>query len=344
MKNCILSVIIPLYQKAYYIQECIDSLYAQGISEEMFEVIIVDDGSTDGGGKIVDDIMREHSNLRVFHKPHKSAGAARNTGLRAARGEYIHFVDADDLLFPGAYVQLFSLIQEKKTDIVQFRLVREGEKQQSYQEKCIEYEGSIRGYIRNKGVRVSSCNKWFRKEFLTMHHVAFPLYSYSEDTAFTWSVLRYEGSLLVTNIPVYYYRVGENSIERNREVKVVKETIMDLIATNLQLRNVASNYIDCPAVKDIFLHKYHVLFNRILCTPYCYRELKDVFSQCAKIGVSHLHGRGISLWVVNFLYHHPLIYYVCHPMILRLYFHRTSAGKGGTDFIGSRLNNEKHRF
>lgn len=86
MTKCKLSIIIPLYQKAYFIRECVASLYAQGIGEDMFEVIIVDDGSTDGGGKIADAIMRERSNVHVFHFKHEGAGAARNTGLRVAKG------------------------------------------------------------------------------------------------------------------------------------------------------------------------------------------------------------------------------------------------------------------
>lgn len=340
MANCKLSIIIPLYQKAHYIHECVDSLYAQGIGEDMFEVIIVDDESTDGGGKLADTIMGEHTNVRVIHLRHGGAGAARNAGLHEANGEYIHFVDADDLILPDAYSQLFHSIQDKQIDIVQFSLIRECEKQQSPQEVCIEYVGSIRGYIRDNGVRVSSWNKWFRRDFLISHHVAFPLYSYSEDTAFTWSVLRYEGTLLVTNLPVYYYRVGQNSIERNREVEVVKQTVMDLIVTNMQLKNVAPSYVDCPAVRGNFSHKYHVLFNRILCTPYSYKELKDVFSQCAEIGISHLH-ESRFLKVVNFLYHHPFIYYVFYPLIHHLYFQKLSVGQDGTDFIGTRLSSGK---
>lgn len=336
-----LSIIIPLYQKALYIRECVDSLYAQGIGEDMFEVIIVDDGSTDGGGELADTVMGEHTNLRVIHIQHEGTGAARNVGLREARGEYIHFVDADDVVFPNAYARLMSLIHQQPMDIVQFVLIREGKELPPSQEDCIEYSGSIRGYIRDKWVRVSPCNKWFRKDFLTSHQIGFPSYAYSEDTFFTWDALRYEGTLLVCNLPVYYYRVGQNSIERCRDVEIVKQTIMNLLATNMQLRDVASCYDDCPAVKSSFTHKYHVLFNRILCTPYSYRELKGVFSQCAKIGISHLH-ESKFLWMINFLYHYPFMYCVCHPLIIRLYFRKLSMGKGDTDFIGDRITNERH--
>lgn len=331
-----LSIIIPLYQKAAYIRECVDSLYAQGISEDIFEVIIVDDESTDGGGKLADIIMGEHINLKVIHLQHKGAGTARNAGLREARGEYIHFVDADDLVLPNAYSHLFPLIQDRHADVVFFEYEREGSKKSFQEETCIVYLGMIHEYIRSKSVNVNVWNKWFRKEFLTAHHVTFPMYSYSEDTAFIFDVLQYGGSLLVTNLPVYCYRVGENSIERDRDVNVVKKTIENLIATNLQLRNVASYYEDCPAVKGNLTHKYHVLFNRILCTPYSYKELKTVFSQCAKIGISHLH-KSKFLKAINFLYHHSFIYYICHPLIVSLYFHKLRAGKGDTDFIGNKL-------
>lgn len=336
MTNCKLSIIMPLYQKAHYIQECIDSLYTQGIGEDLFEVIIVDDESSDGGGRLADTNMENHANLRVIHIQHKGTGAARNAGLREAKGEYIHFVDADDVVLPNAYSRLMPLIQDKQADIVFFDYEREGRKKAFQEEECIVYTGSIHEYIRENRVNVNVWNKWFRKEFLTAHQTAFPLYSYSEDTAFTFNVLKYDGSLLVTNMPGYFYRVGENSIERSRYVKVVKETIVDLICTNMYLKNVASCYKDCPVVRGNFSHKYHVLFNRILCTPYCYKELKRVFSQCAEIGISHLNVNKF-LKVVNFLYHHPFFYYVCHPLILYLYFLRFKVGKGDTDFIGGRL-------
>lgn len=336
MTNCKLSIIIPLYQKALYIHECIDSLYTQGISEELFEVIIVDDGSSDGGGILADTIVRDHANLRVIHIQHKGTGAARNAGLREAKGDYIHFVDADDVVLPNAYSRLMPLIQDKQADIVFFDYEREGRKKAFQEEECIVYTGSIHEYIRENRVNVNVWNKWFRKEFLTAHQTAFPLYSYSEDTAFTFNVLKYDGSLLVTNLPVYYYRVCENSIEQSRYVKVVKETILNLICTNMYLKNVASSYKDCPAVRGNFSLKYHVLFNRILCTPYCYKELKRVFSQCAEIGIEHLN-KSKFLRMVNFLYHHPFFYYVCHPLILHLYFLRFKVGKDGTDFIGGSL-------
>lgn len=337
MTNCKLSIIIPLYQKAPYIQECIDSLYAQDISEDLFEVIIVDDGSLDGGGRLSEINMENHANLRVIHIQHKGTGAARNVGLREAKGEYIHFVDADDVVLPNAYSRLMPLIQDKQADIVFFDYEREGRKKAFQEEECIVYTGSIHEYIRENRVNVNVWNKWFRKELLTAHQTAFPLYSYSEDTAFTFNVLKYDGSLLVTNLQVYCYRVGGNSIERNRDVEVVKGTILNLIETNLQLRNVSSSYAGCPAVKSNFSHKYHVLFNRILCTPYCYGELRSVFSQCAEIGISHLPGSNF-LWLVNFLYHHPFLYYICHPLILHLYFFRLKVGEKGTDFIGGRLS------
>lgn len=336
MTKCKLSIIIPLYQKAYFIRECVASLYAQGIGEDMFEVIIVDDGSTDGGGKIADAIMQERPNVQVLHFKHEGTGAARNAGIRIAKGEYIHFVDADDEVFPNTYLRLLHLIRDQHADIVQFKLIREGEELYSSQEECIEYTGSIREYIRDKAVKVSPCNKWFRTEFLISHDISFPSYSYSEDTAFIWDALKSEGTLFVTNLQGYHYLVGKNSLERSREVEIVKQTIEDLLATNIRLKQVASCYNDCPAVKGNFSHKYRVLFNRILFTPYPYQELKAILSQCAKIGTSHLHASK-RLWIINFLYHHPVLFFVCRPFLYNLFSRRHAFAQGSPDFINKRL-------
>lgn len=240
------------------------------------------------------------------------------------------------MVFPNTYSRLLHLIRDQYADIVQFKLIREGEELRPSQEECVEYTGSIREYIRNKVVRVSPCNKWFKTEFLTSHNIGFPPYSYSEDTAFIWDVFQYDGIMLVTNLQGYHYLVGQNSIERSREVEMMKQTIEDLLATNIHLKDVASCYRDCPAVKGNFTHKYRVLFSRILFAPYSYKELKAVFLQCAKIGISHLH-KSKNLWVIDFLYHNPLLFFVCRPFICHLYSRRHAFAQGSPDFICKRL-------
>ena len=90
------SIIVPVYNKGQYLQECIDSICKQ--SYQNFELILIDDGSTDNSGNICDKAADSDNRIIVFHTENKGVGAARNLGINKAKGEYIMFVDADDML------------------------------------------------------------------------------------------------------------------------------------------------------------------------------------------------------------------------------------------------------
>jgi len=107
------SVIIPVYNKKDYIEECIQSCLQQDF--DSFEVIAVDDGSTDGSGEICDKIAESDSRLKVFHVKNGGVTAARRYGAEHSSGEYLMFVDSDDGLLPGAINRLYKEIEKTKS-------------------------------------------------------------------------------------------------------------------------------------------------------------------------------------------------------------------------------------
>ena len=111
-----LSVIVPIYNKAEYIEPCLESILEQDL--ESFEVIAVDVGSTDGSGKVCDEMARLYPNLKVMHVPNGGVTAARRIGVEHAKGEYVTFVDADDLMKPQALSVLLDAIRETGADEV----------------------------------------------------------------------------------------------------------------------------------------------------------------------------------------------------------------------------------
>ena len=93
-----LSIILPCYNVERYIADCLDSIYTQDLTEDEFEVICVNDCSTDGTREVIENYA-SHSNLTLIdHAENLTAGGARNTGIKAAKGEYIWFVDPDDMV------------------------------------------------------------------------------------------------------------------------------------------------------------------------------------------------------------------------------------------------------
>lgn len=112
-----LSIVIPVYNCRNYLGECIDSILSQTYTD--YEVLLVDDGSTDDSGKLCDELAERHPDrIRVFHKPNGGASTARNFGLDNARGNYIGFVDSDDVILPDMYQTLVETIESQDVDIV----------------------------------------------------------------------------------------------------------------------------------------------------------------------------------------------------------------------------------
>jgi glycosyltransferase involved in cell wall biosynthesis len=109
-----ISVIVPIYKVENYLPACLDSILNSTYKD--IEVILVDDGSPDGCGAICDRYAEKDSRVRVIHQPNQGVSAARNAGLDAAKGEYIAFVDSDDVIHPQMMETLLKLINSGDYD------------------------------------------------------------------------------------------------------------------------------------------------------------------------------------------------------------------------------------
>ena len=96
---CALSIITPVYNTASYLPDCFESILSQSFQD--FELLLVDDGSTDGSGDVCDIYAQRDSRIRVFHKENGGVSSARNLALDNAKGEWVYFVDSDDELLPN---------------------------------------------------------------------------------------------------------------------------------------------------------------------------------------------------------------------------------------------------
>ncbi|WP_133479519.1 glycosyltransferase family 2 protein [Cognatilysobacter segetis] len=121
-----LSLLLPVYNVEAYVGACVESIAAQ--SMDGIEILLLDDCSTDGSRRVLDDLARRHPQVRVLaHERNGGLSAARNTLLRHARGEYVWFVDSDDLLLPGALSSLGRVVEQSAPDLVlcDYRVHRE---------------------------------------------------------------------------------------------------------------------------------------------------------------------------------------------------------------------------
>ena len=115
-----LSVVVPIYKVEHYLRKCLDSILNQDLPKEEYEIILVNDGSPDDCGKIVDEYAGRYSNIKAIHRENGGLSAARNTGIEAAQGEYIQFVDSDDFLEPNVLGMLIKKMDEDQLDVLRF--------------------------------------------------------------------------------------------------------------------------------------------------------------------------------------------------------------------------------
>ena len=113
-----LSIIVPIYGVEQYLRKCVDSLLAQDYDD--YEIILVDDGSLDACPRICDEYAAAHENIRVIHQDNGGLSAARNAGIKAAKGEYICFVDSDDYWEPNVLGELMAQVERENLDVLRF--------------------------------------------------------------------------------------------------------------------------------------------------------------------------------------------------------------------------------
>ncbi len=111
----LLSVVVPAYQVVEWLEESLRSVLDQSLAD--LEVVVVDDGSSDGTGELADRIAAGDDRVRVVHQPNAGLGAARNAGTAAATGEFLTFADSDDLVLPGAYELLVGSLRTSGSDL-----------------------------------------------------------------------------------------------------------------------------------------------------------------------------------------------------------------------------------
>ena len=214
-----ISIIIPVYNVEKYLERCVESVFAQTYSA--YELILVDDGSTDGSGKICDRLAKRDDRVRVIHKENGGLSSARNTGLKMSRGEYITFIDSDDVVHP-CYLECL-LKAGKHADISMGKLERfSGETvsfadiDQNEEPDLITGQETLGCFFEQKAEvanYVSACCKLYKRELFD--GIVFPEGRLFEDEFTTYRLYYKADKVAVSQNILYYYYVNDTGITRN---------------------------------------------------------------------------------------------------------------------------------
>lgn len=206
-----ISIIIPVYNVEKYVTECIKSILGQSYTN--FEVILVDDGSTDSSGEICDSFSYNDSRIRVFHSENGGVSKARNIGLKAAIGEWVLFIDADDWLICSDALDCISQYFQG-AEIIQFKYKRQIYKQTSmvYCEDVTFKNFSRNEYLCNNIKNTSVWGNVIKREIIRSNHIEFQNgIAYAEDFTFINKCISVAKNITVLNKEIYAYRINENS-------------------------------------------------------------------------------------------------------------------------------------
>lgn len=225
MSQPLVSVIIPVYNTAGYLKECVNSILLQTVSD--IEVILVDDGSTDESGMIADQFVIIDKRVSVFHKTNAGVSHTRNFGLSLARGEWVTFIDSDDTVSKD-YVEELLKTSTPETDfcLCNFRLVNSDGKTFLYEtfRPGKETEESISNLYKTGWM--CSAGVLFRRSFLIQNQLHFPEHiNYTEDVWFITRAIYYAHLLKKTEKALYFYNIDNLSSITHRSHNERAESI-----------------------------------------------------------------------------------------------------------------------
>ena len=220
-QNCLISVIVPVYNILDCLERCVNSICAQ--TWKNLEILLVDDGSTDGTGKLCDLLAEKDDRIRVFHKPNGGSSSARNLGISMAKGKWIGFVDSDDWIEPQMYERLYEAATAAGTSIAQ---ASRDEIDEDYhkrpdvctppeQEVTCTAEDFLKTLLLHQG-DCSFCTKLIKKSLFEGHR--FPEGKLNEDFRLLVELLC-EGErvrILPEQLYHVFYRIGSNTRRKDK--------------------------------------------------------------------------------------------------------------------------------
>ena len=227
----ILSIIVPVYNVKPYLTKCVESLMDQDLPKEEYEVILVDDGSTDGGGELCDALAARESNVVVVHQVNQGLSCARNTGIRMARGKYLQFVDSDDFIAGNVLGALVRRAEGFELEVLKFgvRRIDEGTSpiavppaatMEPEKEEADIMDGPS-FLIRHLWYTCYACQFLVLRSFLEGNGLFFKPGIRFEDTEWTPRLMQKASRVSAIDREVYYYVTRSGSITQGATDQVI---------------------------------------------------------------------------------------------------------------------------
>lgn len=279
-----LSIIVPVYNVEKFIRPCIESIFKQSLDESRFEVIIVNDGSTDRSMEMIEDIITQHNNITVINQENLSLSVARNNGIAAAKGEYILMPDSDDLLIENSLKPLLEKALEAKADLMvaDFLMMEDYEIEHTntsaLQQPAIEFKMKTGRELFLQDLNPYHCYVWrtlYRRDFIISNNLSFYPGIRYQDIPFTHECCLKANNCIRTNIVLNVYRRWPGSSTRAYTI-INSKHFITAIALTWKLRQIEG--ISSEIVYKLEENVYLLLRTMIYHTLHGIKQKKDRYA------------------------------------------------------------------
>lgn len=271
------SIIVPIYNVEEYIEKCFNNIYSQGIDEDDFEIIAVNDGTPDDSMKHVEKFQEKHDNITIVNKSNGGVSSARNTGIGMAAGKYLLFLDPDDYFATNSLSSIRDDAEQQECDIFVLRSMKSNGMAESYRWQTLfaDRYTDIGKEIYKKGyTRGSVCGCLFKKEFINRFNIRFyEKVRNCEDTIFFFLSQMHAESIMFLDKEFYIVYERENSASRS-----FSEEKMLMMFNNLEYvqQYAAANRITDETCIDMLETLKYLLISNLTYFSICYKGSKSL--------------------------------------------------------------------
>ena len=332
-----LSIIVPVYNVEKYIRSCIESIFKQGLDDASFEVIIVNDGSTDRSMEMIEYIISQHRNITVINQDNKGLSIARNNGIANAKGKYILMPDSDDLLIENSLKPLLEIALESQADLIvaDFKSMTDNEIEQTntslLQLEMFNYREKTGEELFLEDLNPYHCYVWrtlYRSDFLKENNMSFVPGIYIQDVPFTHECYLKAKKCIRTYWLLNIYRKGHESATFSFNIKKTKDfctavaktwelTHLDGISSRAQNKLREDIYTSFSMIIWIIIHKIDKESDRIEIIDFLKRQAPDLWFR-----------NGVKQELESYMYR-----YVPHLLIHLRYIYETICKKSLSYFL-----------
>jgi len=328
----VISIIIPVFNKDQTIKRAAESVLRQGLTPIEYELLLIDDGSTDKSAEICRQLTDEHPDvIKYFQKDNEGVGPTRNFGIHHSSGQYICFLDADDYLRDGGFRDFLDSYFDEQFDVLSYysTTIKEGCEDLSDTKDIhgeIMFETKGHNLLKEGKCPTFVWNSWYRKDFLLKNNVFFEPISYSEDLLFNINLLYANPKWRQTSSFIYVYVTYEqgNQLSKIRDTKKTTQNVSNFLKIFNCMSEVSKqmqkSQLPCD-METIFENSLPTFTSRLLSSGISVKQLRKIKKKIDDTGLnkrpSNNYSIKMSRIILNSEYIFPLLKFLYQKVFLK---------------------------